>query len=198
MQQEQEAGGRIMDGKIILIVGGARSGKSRLAEEMAMQAGGTVAYIATANVYDDEMAERVRTHQSRRPAGWLTVEEPLLLTSALERVPLTTNTVIMDCLTLWLTNLLLQRFDDSASPAEHRQWDEEILAQVAELCSRLHEASFCTIIVSNEVGSGLVPEHPLGRVFRDIAGRANQLVAAQADRVYLAVAGLSLCVKGGT
>lgn len=187
-----------MDGKMILIVGGARSGKSRLAEEIAMQAGGAVTYIATANVYDDEMAERVRMHQSRRPAGWLTVEEPLLLTSALERVPLTTNTVIMDCLTLWLTNLLLQRFDDSASPAEHRQWDEEILAQVAELCSRLHEESFRTIIVSNEVGSGLVPEHPLGRVFRDIAGRANQMVAAQADRVYLAVAGLPLCVKGGT
>ncbi|MBS4021050.1 MAG: bifunctional adenosylcobinamide kinase/adenosylcobinamide-phosphate guanylyltransferase [Dethiobacter sp.] len=183
--------------KLIFITGGARSGKSRLAEEIASRSGGPVAYIATAAVYDEEMAERVEVHRRRRPESWLTVEETLHLDAELDRLPPGIQFVVLDCLTLWLSNRLLQSYSEASSVCEQSQLQNEILAGLELFCERLRRSSFSTVIVSNEVGCGIVPDTPLARVFRDLAGRANQLVAARADSVFLAVAGLSLKIKGG-
>lgn len=183
-------------GKLVLMLGGARSGKSRLAEEMALAAGGTAAYIATAAVLDGEMARRVDIHQKRRPDHWVTVEETRNLTEALERVPAGTQTVIVDCLTLWLTNLLLPYYDEEAGVAELDTVEEEVRSELERFCLRAKSKPFTTIVVANEVGCGIVPESPLGRLFRDLAGRANQQAAKNADAVYFAVAGYPLRVKG--
>lgn len=182
-----------MPEKIIFITGGARSGKSRLAEKLAESNGGQVAYVATAGVLDSEMAERVKIHQERRPAGWLTIEEPLSLTSSLTRVPATVSFVIVDCLTLWLTNRLLQEWDT----VDMAVLEKEILLELALFMDQLPSTPFRIAIVTNEVGCGIVPESALARAFRDLAGRANQMVAARADTVYLTVSGLPLKLKGG-
>lgn len=182
-----------MPEKIIFITGGARSGKSRLAEKLAESNGGQVAYVATAGVLDSEMAERVKIHQERRPAGWLTIEEPLSLTSSLTRVPVTIGFVIVDCLTLWLTNRLLQEWDT----VDMAVLEKEILLELAAFLDQLPSTPFRIAIVTNEVGCGIVPESALARAFRDLAGRANQMVAARADTVYLTVSGLPLKLKGG-
>lgn len=184
-------------GKLVLILGGARSGKSRMAEEMARSGSGNVVYIATAPVYDEEMAHRVDLHRQRRPAHWLTVEETMDLAGALKGIPNTTDTVLIDCLTLWLTNLLLARFNDETSVADYDRIEEEIKTELARVCEVALGLPFRTIVVANEVGCGIVPESTLGRLFRDIAGRANQQVAKAADTVILAVAGYPLAVKGG-
>lgn len=186
----------VNQGKLILMLGGARSGKSRLAEEMALETGGTVAYIATAAVLDKEMARRVDLHQQRRPDHWVTVEETRDLAGALERVPSQTRTVIVDCLTLWLTNLLLPCYDEQAGVAGLDALEEEIRSELERFCRAAKAKQHNTIVVANEVGCGIVPESPLGRLFRDLAGRANQLAATEADAVYFAVAGYPLRVKG--
>lgn len=184
------------NGKLVLMLGGARSGKSRLAEERAEKSTGPVAYIATAGVFDDEMADRVKKHRERRPGEWLTVEERLDLSAALGRVPLHYTTVIVDCLTLWLTNLLLDSYEEGMTPAALSLLEGEIHTQLEEFCLLASQSPFQIIVVANEVGCGIVPESWLGRAFRDIAGRANQYLASQADSVCLAVAGLPLYVKG--
>ena len=154
-------------------------------------------YIATAPVWDEEMARRVAIHKERRPANWTTLEEPEDLAGALERVPPGTQTVLVDCVTLWLTNLLLKEYSDDMGPDEHGRLEEGIRAALAEVSDVIGTKSFATIVVANEVGCGIVPESPLGRLFRDIAGRANQQLAQSADTVLLAVAGYPLSVKGG-
>ena len=183
--------------KLVLILGGARSGKSKLAEDMALAAGGSVAYIATAPVYDDEMAHRVQLHKERRPAHWLTVEEPRDLAGALQTVPAETATVLVDCLTLWLTNLLLAGYDEDMTQENYHHIEETIRVELSRFCAVVRERNIRTVVVANEVGCGIVPESHLGRLFRDIAGRANQQVAKEADALYLAVAGYPLQVKGG-
>jgi adenosylcobinamide kinase/adenosylcobinamide-phosphate guanylyltransferase len=183
-------------GKLTLMLGGARSGKSRLAEEMALAAGGVTAYIATATVRDDEMAHRVDIHKQRRPSHWITIEEEKDLAGALASVPEDTRTVIVDCLTLWLTNLLLADYNETATATELDALEEHIHAQLAKFCLAAQKKSCEIIVVSNEVGFGIVPESAMGRFFRDLAGRANQQVARAADEVYLAVAGYTVRVKG--
>jgi adenosylcobinamide kinase/adenosylcobinamide-phosphate guanylyltransferase len=183
-------------GKLILILGGARSGKSRMAEEMALASGKKTAYIATATVYDAEMARRVEIHQERRPGNWVTVEEDLDLVGALHAVPPETQMVIVDCLTLWLTNVLLSRYEEKLTADSLEQIEAEIYSRLATFCAAAREKPYTTIVVSNEVGCGIVPESPLGRLFRDIAGRANQQAAKEADAVWLAVAGYPVRVKG--
>jgi adenosylcobinamide kinase / adenosylcobinamide-phosphate guanylyltransferase len=184
-------------GEIMLILGGARSGKSRLAEEKALDAGGTAAYIATAAVYDEEMAHRVNLHQVRRPPHWITIEEERDLVGALERVPPDARTVIVDCLTLWLTNLLLDGYEQGISAEALDKLEISIRFELERFCHTARRKPFQTILVANEVGCGIVPEPPLGRIFRDLAGRVNQQAAAAADCVYFVVAGCPLCVKGG-
>lgn len=165
---------------ITLVLGGARSGKSRYAEGLIGERGPGL-YLATAEAGDDEMAERIRLHRARRGAGWETVEEPLDLPQAISRHACPQRPVLVDCLTLWLGNLMGAGRDvDAATTA---------------LLAALAAAAGPVVLVSNEVGLGIVPATPLGRAFRDHAGRLNQAVAAAADRVVLVAAGLPLILK---
>lgn len=178
-----------------LILGGARSGKSREAERRAAASGLAVTVVATAEALDDEMAERIRRHRADRPAGWRTVETPVALADTLLREAAPDRCLLVDCLTLWLTNLLAEAgtlppgADAEALPLFRAQRDA-LLAALPQLPGRI-------ILVANEVGLGLVPEHPLGRLFRDEAGRLNQQLAALADSVSFVAAGLPLRLKGG-
>lgn len=167
---------------IHLVIGGARSGKSGFAEAQAraaQAAGLAVTYIATGEARDDEMAARIAHHRARRPAGWRTVEEPLALADALSRETAADACVLVDCLTLWLTNLLL---------GEREEEIDRLLAVLPALPGSI-------VLVSNEVGWSIVPENALARRFRDEQGRLNQRVAALADRVTLVAAGLPLALK---
>jgi adenosylcobinamide kinase/adenosylcobinamide-phosphate guanylyltransferase len=166
--------------KLTLVLGGARSGKSRYAESLITSLPPPWAYVATAEALDAEMAERIAIHRARRGGNWQTIEAPRDLATALaagETVP-----VLVDCLTLWLSNVLLA--------------DADIEAETARLEAALAAAEMPVVLVANEVGSGIVPDHPLGRRFRDLQGLLNQRIAARADRVILMVAGLPLAVKG--
>jgi len=165
------------------VLGGARSGKSRYAERLVEDAalGGT--YCATAEARDAEMAERIAAHQARRGPFWRTIERPLALAPAIAAEAMPERPVLVDCLTLWLSNLLLA--------------GKQPEPEAGELCRILHNATGPVVLVANEVGMGLVPETPLGRHFRDAAGRLNQKVAALADRVVFVAAGLPLVLKEG-
>ncbi|PBB25823.1 MULTISPECIES: bifunctional adenosylcobinamide kinase/adenosylcobinamide-phosphate guanylyltransferase [unclassified Mesorhizobium] len=165
---------------LTFIIGGARSGKSAHAEILATALPSPWIYIATAQAYDDEMRERIALHRSRRGAGWTTIDAPLDLSGALEALP-DNQPVLVDCLTLWLTNHMLADHDVGAE-----------CRRLADVLSRPRGPWF---VVSNEVGQGIVPDNALARRFRDDAGRLNQQVAAIADTVLLMVAGLPLKVK---
>ncbi|MDX8515797.1 bifunctional adenosylcobinamide kinase/adenosylcobinamide-phosphate guanylyltransferase [Mesorhizobium captivum] len=167
-------------GRLTLIIGGARSGKSAHAETLATAGPSPWTYIATAQAYDDEMRERIALHRARRGAGWVTVDAPLDLTGAIEALP-EHQPVLIDCLTLWLTNHMLA--------------DHDIEAECRRLSDVLSRPRGPWFVVSNEVGLGIVPDNALGRRFRDAAGRLNQQVAAIADSVLMMVAGLPLKVK---
>lgn len=178
-----------------LILGGARSGKSREAERRAATSALAVTVIATAEALDEEMAARIRRHQDDRPAGWRTVEAPVALADALRAEAAPERCVIVDCLTLWLTNLLADAHTlPAGATAEDlplfRRERDALLAALPTLPGRI-------IFVANEVGLGLVPETPLGRLFRDEAGRLNQAVAALCPRVVFVAAGLPLVLKQG-
>ena len=179
-----------MRGELTFILGGARSGKSTLAERLARQ-GERVLYVATAEGRDEEMRRRIAAHQAARPQHWDTVEEPLDLAGALRPVHNRYDTVLIDCLTLWVSNLLLGRQPGAADDAI----EERILNTARELLQLVASSGAGWIMVSNEVGLGVVPGSPLGRSYRDLLGRVNQLAAAHARQVYLMVAGLPLQVK---
>jgi len=168
---------------VTLVLGGARSGKSRYAERLVENAASGGTYCATAEAGDAEMAARIAAHRARRGPFWRTVETPLALAPAIIAQAAPENPVLVDCLTLWLSNLLMAG----------RQPE----AEVGVLCRALHEAGGPVVLVSNEVGMGLVPETPLGRTFRDAAGCLNQEIAALADHVVYVVAGLPLVLKEG-
>ena len=178
-----------------LILGGARSGKSREAERRAVETGLAVTVIATAEALDEEMAARIRRHQADRPAGWRTVEAPLALADTLRREAAAERCLIVDCLTLWLSNLLVDAHTLPASATAEdlprfRHERDALLAALPTLPGRI-------VLVANEVGLGLVPETPLGRLFRDEAGRLNQMVASACRRVVFVAAGLPLVLKEG-
>ena len=175
-------------GRIIFITGGARSGKSAFAENQALHLGSPVSYLATAQGFDDEMAERIKLHQERRGEEWKTIEEPLHLSQALACCDGTTEAVLVDCLTLWLTNLLFLYEDQEEA-------EERILEEMQRLITTMRGMVTTIIIVSNEIGMGIVPENRLARLFRDIAGRANQMVAAAADEVHVVISGIPLRLK---
>ncbi len=164
-----------------LILGGARSGKSAHAERLVETLSGERIFIATAEAGDSEMAARIRRHKARRKAGWRTVEAPLDLTGALDRSAAPERAVLVDCLTLWLSNLM------------HAERDPERAVQ--DLADSLGRAKGPVVLVSNEVGLGIVPENVLARDFRDHAGRMNQRIAAASDEVLFMAAGLPLTLK---
>ncbi len=167
-------------GDTVLLLGGARSGKSTLAVDLAKRFGGAVTYIATAEPGDDEMAARIVNHRRQRPSQWTTVEEPLDIATAIGEVP-PGECVVLDCLTLWVSNLL----GDGVTSAE-------IYDRAADTAAVAATHRSPVITVSNEVGSGLVPTTNLGRVYRDVLGGVNQIWADATDRVYLLVAGRAL------
>ena len=179
-----------MRGALTFIVGGARSGKSTRAEQLAAS-GERVLYVATAEGRDEEMRSRIAAHRAARPEHWDTLEEPLHLAGALRSVHHRYDTVLIDCLTLWVSNLLLDR-PESASEGD---LEERILLAASELLDVCEGSHATWIVVSNEVGLGVVPASPLGRGYRDALGRVNQAVAARAGEVYLMVAGLPLQIK---
>jgi adenosylcobinamide kinase / adenosylcobinamide-phosphate guanylyltransferase len=166
--------------KLTLILGGARSGKSRYAENLIVTLPPPWLYVATAEAGDEEMTARIRAHQARRGAEWRTLEAPRHLVKTLQEAG--TTPVLVDCLTLWLTNLMLAGID--------------VEAETGHLERALVAAAAPVVLVANEVGSGIVPDYPLGRRFRDLQGILNQRVAACVDHVVLMVAGLPLVLKG--
>ncbi len=165
-----------------LILGGARSGKSGYAEQRAIASGRRVFYIATAECGDAEMAERIAHHCARRPPEWRTIEEPLALAAALRQAAAEDRCVVVDCLTLWLSNLL-------------GAGDERLVAEREALLATLPTLPGEILLVSNEVGLGIVPANPLARRFRDEAGWLNQAVAQACERVVFVAAGLPLIMK---
>lgn len=171
-------------GKLILILGGARSGKSRFALELARQAGGDVLFVATAEPGDEEMKHRIQAHRKARPAGWRTLEAPVGVGERIKGELGKAQVVILDCLTLLVSNLL---------GSEPQNQLEERLAQ--ELEDLLHCGAPTLIVVSNEVGLGIVPDNPLARTYRDLLGQANQILAREADEVYLMVSGIPVHLK---
>lgn len=173
-----------------LIIGGARSGKSALAETLARERGGPVTYIATGVPADDEMAQRIAHHRARRPANWPTVEVPLRLAAALAAHAAPGRTLIIDCLTLWISNLIAGRHDDdSITDLSAFAGEKQALLDV------LPRLAGDILLVANEVGSGIVPMGQLSRIFADEVGRLNQDVAACCERVTLVVAGQPLTLK---
>ena len=178
-----------MSGKLILVLGGARSGKTQYAQELAARLGGRVTYVATSEAGDDEMRQRVAAHRAARPAEWQTLERPLRVGDAL--VEWDADVVVLDCMTLLASNVLTQ-LGEHASAA---QVEERVRGEVNDLFTAWRESAYTLIVISNEVGMGLVPPYPMGRVYRDALGRANQQLAQAADEVVLMVAGLPMKVK---
>ena len=172
-------------GRLILITGGARSGKSRFAVDLAKRLGERVAFIATCVPRDEEMRKRVEEHKKNRPDSWKTIEEETDVASVLQSLPEDCEVAIVDCLTLLVSNLLLTG-----------ESEQEISRQVREIAASTLKLHLTAIVVSNEVGAGIVPENQLGRRFRDIAGLANQILARGAAEVYLLVSGIPLKIKG--
>jgi adenosylcobinamide kinase/adenosylcobinamide-phosphate guanylyltransferase len=170
--------------RTIFISGGARSGKSRLAELLAAGFGEQLCYIATGEARDGEMAERIASHRQRRGSAWETVEEPLRLLDAIRAANGNFRAILVDCVTLWITNLLF-----------HYDAVEAVLDEVRALAELLPDLNTPLILVSNEVGMGIVPENALARSFRDLAGQANQLLAEAADEVYVTFSGIPMKLK---
>jgi adenosylcobinamide kinase/adenosylcobinamide-phosphate guanylyltransferase len=170
--------------KIYFITGGARSGKSAHAEQLARSFGGRRAYIATAQALDAEMAARIAKHRKDRGDAWDTYEEPLAVAELLGKLSLRYEVVLLDCLTLWLSNVMA-----------HSDGDGAVLSRSDELVKAIREFGGSLIVVSNEVGLGIVPDNPLARKFRDLAGMLNQKVARTADEVYFTAAGIPVKIK---
>lgn len=178
-------------GKIILVTGGARSGKSAFAEEYVAKCGKRIGYIATAQVLDEEMRFRVALHRKRRPDNWTTYEAPFDTHVALKKAGEECDAVLFDCLTMFLSNILcmLENIDDSA--VNYRAVKERLDLLIEQ--AKKNEGT--TVFVTNEVGGGIVPDNHISREYRDISGLVNQQVAAAADKVYLVVCGLAVDVK---
>ncbi|MDR6818572.1 adenosylcobinamide kinase/adenosylcobinamide-phosphate guanylyltransferase [Neorhizobium sp. 2083] len=169
-------------GHVTLVLGGARSGKSGFSERLATESGLERHYLATGRAYDDEMRERIARHRADRGDGWTTHEVPLELAERLTEIDAPGKVVLVDCLTLWVTNLMMDERDIDAAGAT-------LLRQFENLSGNL-------ILVSNEVGLGIVPDNRMAREFRDHAGRLHQRIAAAADAVFFIAAGLPLKMKG--
>ncbi len=189
--------------RLILILGGARSGKSAFAERLAAGSERSVAFIATATAGDDEMRSRIARHRASRPKGWYTLEESLDLASAVRRAGELADVLLLDCVTLWLGNVLLQesvqheKDDEVEFHTAGRLFNERALKECEALLAVVKSLSpdKTLIVVTNEVGLGIVPAYPLGRLYRDTLGYINQRLAQAADRVYLMMAGMAIDIK---
>lgn len=177
--------------QIILVTGGARSGKSAFAERCASRRGKQVAYIATAQIYDDEMRLRVDRHKERRPGHWFTFEAPYQAETVICEAAAVADTLLFDCLTLYTTNLMLA----PEAPQDVKQRHDYVMNAIEKLIDSALKINKTVIFVTNEVGMGIVPDNALAREYRDLAGLVNQKIAAKADEVYLVVSGLPVDIK---
>jgi adenosylcobinamide kinase/adenosylcobinamide-phosphate guanylyltransferase len=185
---------------VYLILGGARSGKSAFAERLARHLARPVLYLATATPGDPEMAARIAAHRAARPPDWRTVESPQALAEAVRRHARPGDTALVDCLTLWLSNLLVFRYrlpaEGEVVPEDTwREIEREALQEIAGLIAAARARDAALILVSNEVGMGIVPSYPLGRRYRDLLGRVNQAAARRADSVILVIAGMPIDLR---
>ena len=182
--------------QIALVLGGARSGKSTFAEQLATRLGEPVLFIATASAIDGEMAERIARHRAARPGSWRSVEAPMGVGPAIREHGAGASTVLIDCLTLLVSNCLVGPEHDRMSEDPDRDAIEaQLNDELAGLLSAAADLGLQLVVVSNEVGMGVVPAYPLGRVYRDLLGRANQRLAELAQVVYLLVAGIAIDIK---
>jgi adenosylcobinamide kinase / adenosylcobinamide-phosphate guanylyltransferase len=191
--------------RLIVILGGAHSGKSAFAERLAASRGQSVAFIATATAGDNEMRERIARHRASRPKGWYTLEEPLDLARVVRQAAALADVLLLDCVTLWLGNVLLQESgqqekDDEGEVEFHttgKLFDERASKEIEALLAvaRSLGPNKILIVVTNEVGLDIVPAYPLGRLYRDTLGYINQRLADAAERVYLMVAGIAVDIK---
>ncbi len=181
-----------------LILGGARSGKSRFAQELVQKHGGMVLFVATAEAGDSEMCRRIERHKNERPSDWRTLEAVTHIGKQIERNAGDAAVVLVDCITLLVNNVLCQHDAQYVETAEESLLKKEVMAEITELLACMKKVNAAFIIISNEVGLGIVPDNRLGRLYRDLLGKANQVLAQTVDEVYLMVAGLPLKVKPAT
>jgi len=181
--------------KNILITGGARSGKSHLAQELARSSGKRVLFVATATAGDEEMRHRIEKHRQSRPPAWSTLEVTGHVGQHIRQGIGPAQVVIVDCITLLVGNVFSRYLDQTGEPFDASLVEKEVISEIGELAECIKQVNACFIIVTNEVGLGLVPTDKVGRLYRDLLGKANQLLAERADEVYLMVAGLPLRIK---
>ncbi|MBN2898044.1 MAG: bifunctional adenosylcobinamide kinase/adenosylcobinamide-phosphate guanylyltransferase [Clostridia bacterium] len=186
-----------MKSRIVLVTGGARSGKSSFAEEHVLQLGERIGYIATAEPFDEGMQDRIKKHISQRPATWPTYECYQEISPEIQTISTSCDVVILDCITVMLTNLMFKNEMDWETLSRSRidEIEQYILEEVTQLIENMREHHLNAVIVTNEVGAGIVPENRLSRVFRDMAGRVNQLISKQSDDVYYVVSGIPIKIK---
>lgn len=182
--------------KFSLFLGGARSGKSSLAEKIAAEEGGDdVLYLATAEAGDEEMADRIARHQAARPETWRTLEAPTGVGPALKRAWQGEKVILLDCITLLVTNLLPGGVGFEQVSVQVEEYERVVMAEIEALLEAADEIDAHFLVVSNEVGMGLVPPYELGRAYRDILGRVNRVLAEAADQVFFLVAGIPMQIK---
>jgi len=181
--------------KSILIIGGARSGKSRFAQELALKLGESVLFVATAVAGDEEMQHRIEEHQKARSAAWTTLEVTIHIAGQIERKIGEAQVVVVDCITLLVNNIFGQYIDQASEQIDAALVEKKVTSEISELVECINHIDASFIIVTNEVGAGLVPANRVGRLYRDLLGKANQLLAQRVDEVYLLVAGLPVQIK---
>ena len=182
--------------KSTLIIGGARSGKSRFAQELALKAGGTVLFVATAEAGDEEMKQRIEEHKKVRPSAWKTLEATTHIGRQIARNTGQAQTVIIDCITLLVNNIFQQHARPDDEDIDTTLIEKEVMAEMKELIDCMERVSASFIIVTNEVGLGLAPANKAGRLYRDWLGKANQMLAQHADEVIMMAAGIPVKIKG--
>ena len=184
-------------GRLILVTGGARSGKSTYAEEIARKLDGGIIYVATSLPVDEEMKLRIEKHKAQRPLNWETLEVFKDFEFHLEGKLESKVGLLLDCVTIMVTNVLMEKCQDidNISNQEAMEVEESVKTEIDKLIALVNAKPVTFILVTNEVGMGVVPEYPSGRVFRDVAGRANQMLAKAADEVYLCISGIPVKIK---
>lgn len=182
-----------MKGKVILVTGGSRSGKSEFAEKLVCSLGPKCAYIATAEILDEEMRVRVHEHRKRRESDfWLNYEAPFCAHEVMEKLPDEVTSILFDCVTMYLTNLIYGKY---STHLDETQKQQKMFATMNLLLAAAKQSGKNVVFVTNELGSGIVPFNEMSREFRDLAGQANQLLAKEADEAYLVVSGIAIDLK---